>query len=916
MSCDRCSPLSATARRAPRDADDGARAPAGLRPLPRDDAHLPGGAANRRRAGCRRCRPRARCSNARRSWLAGLGSRLPGVGGGDSAATQVAAAGGSRGAGMAALAKLLARLRRCRRRRGCVRGDRRAAGVAARRRSRPRSRRSTGRRRAVSAASEDEAVDYEPAPAPAEAPPSQAGAAPHGKGRGARPGQRRTQRHGSGSDRIRSARARTGAAGGEATAAPSLERLRGRGVRPMTAGPPHCNALRLQEDEKRCTSRSPGVIVCDPSWRYRSRWSAAAATASCSRSTCASRAARTAGTPSASFALRWSNPPGVAAVHYRLLEPRGGVAGRRDDPAPGRDRDRAPQRLRRSRRLHGRGLAGGRRRREGPAVSAKLRFDDARPGHVEPLARRRLDRPLGLPLHAPPQPPARSPAALRHPRLRRLDRPSADGEARAPARRLHRRPRPTCAAASPATRCRSPSFPRDLSYVHAVAVSGSGMRSAPVGTAILRVDKTDPVTRLAGVPGALVEPAADADGDRRSTQPRAWSRPAPAGPFTAIRVDGGTPITAPRRHGVTATVIGVRRPHGRLLRPRRRRQRRRRRHRQRPAEPPARGDGGQDRPRAPDARLRCRPGRPGPGADRGPGVRTRSPASTPAGARSRSAASAPASASRRCRRRSSAGALRAHWDSERLPGRRVRVPRHRLRRGRERDRLRCSRADGSPMRLHSPLKVAVTLISRAAASERFATAAAPRSAGRALVGRRTPLAGVPVRVVERFAAGRPPRERVSTRSDRRRRPLQDPPRAGTEPRGRSPSAAADRDDAWRQQPAPGLDGAQPRRPARLPPASPGSAGRPVVFRGKVGQRRRGDTRPTARRCSSSSASRACPGASSARVRTDPRGRFRYPYRFADDDSRGVRFQFRAFAPAQAGWPFEPAGSLPVSVLGT
>ena len=51
------------------------------------------------------------------------------------------------------------------------------------------------------------------------------------------------------------------------------------------------------------------------------------------------------------------------------------------------------------------------------------------------------------------------------------------------------------------------------------------------------------------------------------------------------------------------------------------------------------------------------------------------------------------------------------------------------------------------------------------------------------------------------------------------------------------------------------------------------------------------------------------------VRTDARGRFRYPYRFADDDSRGVRFQFRAFAPAQAGWPFEPAGSRPVHVRG-
>jgi hypothetical protein len=51
------------------------------------------------------------------------------------------------------------------------------------------------------------------------------------------------------------------------------------------------------------------------------------------------------------------------------------------------------------------------------------------------------------------------------------------------------------------------------------------------------------------------------------------------------------------------------------------------------------------------------------------------------------------------------------------------------------------------------------------------------------------------------------------------------------------------------------------------------------------------------------------------VRSDTSGRFRYAYRFSDDDSRGARFQFRAYAPAQAGWPFEPAGSLPVSVSG-
>jgi hypothetical protein len=51
------------------------------------------------------------------------------------------------------------------------------------------------------------------------------------------------------------------------------------------------------------------------------------------------------------------------------------------------------------------------------------------------------------------------------------------------------------------------------------------------------------------------------------------------------------------------------------------------------------------------------------------------------------------------------------------------------------------------------------------------------------------------------------------------------------------------------------------------------------------------------------------------IQTDRRGRFRYAYRFSDDDSRGARFQFRAYAPAQENWPYEPSGSRPVLVRG-
>ncbi len=51
------------------------------------------------------------------------------------------------------------------------------------------------------------------------------------------------------------------------------------------------------------------------------------------------------------------------------------------------------------------------------------------------------------------------------------------------------------------------------------------------------------------------------------------------------------------------------------------------------------------------------------------------------------------------------------------------------------------------------------------------------------------------------------------------------------------------------------------------------------------------------------------------VQTDAQGRFRFPYSLSDDDSRGVRFLFRAYAPPQPGWPYESAASLPVAVTG-
>jgi DNA-binding CsgD family transcriptional regulator len=102
---------------------------------------------------------------------ANLGARLPGFGGGDSVAAQIAAAGGSRGAGMAAIAKLLTV---CAGAAGgaaaCVAtGVLPAPALVLEPTPKPSIERPAT---SAAAASEGGAVDYQPAPAPAEAPPS------------------------------------------------------------------------------------------------------------------------------------------------------------------------------------------------------------------------------------------------------------------------------------------------------------------------------------------------------------------------------------------------------------------------------------------------------------------------------------------------------------------------------------------------------------------------------------------------------------------------------------------------------------------------------------------------------------------------------------------------------------------------
>jgi hypothetical protein len=97
-------------------------------------------------------------------------------------------------------------------------------------------------------------------------------------------------------------------------------------------------------------------------------------------------------------------------------------------------------------------------------------------------------------------------------------------------------------------------LPEGRSFVHAVAVSGSGMRSATPGHEALRVDRTDPLTRLSGAPAGwadrpvtLEATATDSASGMAATEDSA--------PFTAIRIDGGAPVVS-AGPSTLATVIG------------------------------------------------------------------------------------------------------------------------------------------------------------------------------------------------------------------------------------------------------------------------------------------------------------------------------------------------------------------------
>ena len=95
-------------------------------------------------------------------------------------------------------------------------------------------------------------------------------------------------------------------------------------------------------------------------------------------------------------------------------------------------------------------------------------------------------------------------------------------------------------------------LPEGTSYVHALAVSGSQVRSTAPGHTLIRVDRTDPVTTLSGLPGGLDQPLGRPRGDGH----RLPVRDGPDRRRRSLHGDPGRRRAADRR----ARRLGERRP--------------------------------------------------------------------------------------------------------------------------------------------------------------------------------------------------------------------------------------------------------------------------------------------------------------------------------------------------------------------
>jgi hypothetical protein len=615
------------------------------------------------------------------------------------------------------------------------------------------------------------------------------------------------------------------------------------------------------------------------------------------------------------FRLHWHDPPGVAAVHYLVRDSNGAVVygerrlGWADDGAEVQVPDVPGAYLA---EVWLEDAAGN----QGAPATTRLRFDDGRPAAVSPRVTAawigRTAFPLTLRLgHSTSEPLS----GIRGYAVAIDSAPGREPCARSDLCTTAETDLPGGAEDDALTIA---GLPEGTSYVSAVAVSGSGMRSASTGRTTLRVDETPPVTRLRGAPAGWTNGAvtltATATDDGSGMQP-AGGAPTP---FTAIRIDGGAPVLAAGAE-VSAAAIGegvhtvayyARDLAGNVadggfvngV----------------PDPAPARAEVRIDRtapavaflnaqdPFDPEL-IRARVADPlsGPDPSRGwIGVRR-------AGSSDPFLPLPPAPAP--------PGELCARWDSDAYPPGEYEFEATGYDLAGNATTSR-RRADGEEMTLTDPLKTTASLLAGFGGARGLAPSPRSRAApygrgvqlsGRLIAGQSTPLGDRPVRIVERFADDALP-ERVST--------------AWTEPDGSFsahllPGPSREATVVFDGSPTLTRAVSTPLRLAvhsgvhlRASAAEARVGGRPLVFRGRVAAEP-GTIPPDGLSVQLQFRLDRSPWSEFRTVRTDRHGRFRYAYNFSDDDSRGVHFQFRAYAPAQDSWPYEPAGSLPVLVRG-
>lgn len=474
------------------------------------------------------------------------------------------------------------------------------------------------------------------------------------------------------------------------------------------------------------------------------------------------------------------------------------------------------------------------------------------------------------------------------------------------------------------------SLPEGVSYVNVVAVSGTGMVSAPASVPV-HVDATPPAIRFAGAPAGWVDhPVAVAAVAADPLSGTAAS--GPGGPLTAVALDGGPPTVA-FGDSIATTVSGEGSHHltawardavgnvGAAAGP--------------PVAvvridetPPEVAFAAAQHAEDPELiEVAVADARSGPSSGRG-SIELRA-----AGTNQRFEA---------LPTRATAGGMQARWSSDDYPpgnyefratgydaaGNPARTDR---------------RASGAPMVLSNPIKLPTAIASgfggaklvwhhchrvdgrrrgcqREAVTD-FESRPAVRTVpyGRALrfggVLRSTtgaPLGGFPLEVVETFAPGADLAQRrttVTTRPDGRfdAHLAPGPSRrietffAGTRTLTRSAGRAVTM--AVRA----GVRFRASTSAARI-------GGKPVIFSGRLLAGEASVPR-TGRPIQLEFRVPGGPWSEFRTVQTDRLGRFRYPYAFTDDDSRGIRFQFRAVSPEQSDFPYRPSASAPVNVTG-